>query len=111
MSEKMLYFAPKNCTQSELEYYVFSHSSKNQKTETDLRILSERTLTIIRSDSLSSKKLGRNGFLCPQKKVRERFEAEKILWTDQRTQDQIDPLQHLYSIHAILICISSEEFY
>ena len=78
--------------------YLNSHSlnpDQTQKTETDLRILSERTLTIIRSESLSSKKLGRNGFLCPQKKVRGSFEGEKILWIDQRTQDQIDPLQHL----------------
>ena len=63
--------------------------------ETDLRILFLRTLTIILSDSLSSKKPDRNGFLCPQKKVRRIFEGEKILWTDQRTQDQIDSLQHL----------------
>ena len=33
--------------------------------------------------------------LCPQKKVRGRFEGEKIHWTDQRTHDQIDPLQPL----------------
>jgi len=33
--------------------------------------------------------------LCPQKKVRGSFEGEKTHKTDQRTHDQIDPLQPL----------------
>ena len=76
----------------------------------DLSILSIRTLTFIQSDSLSPKKLGRNGFLRLQKKVWGSFEGEKILWTDQRTQDQIDPLQPSQKLFSLTWSVSAEEF-
>jgi hypothetical protein len=48
--------------------------------------------------------------LCPQKKVRGRFEGEKIHGTDQRTHDQIEPLNLSNIIHVISLCISLEVF-
>ena len=69
--------------------------SQNQKTETDLRILPMSTLQVIQPITIPLKKLSRNCILHPQKKIRGIHESPKILITDQRTQDQIDPLQHL----------------
>jgi hypothetical protein len=66
-----------------------------------------RDLTFIRSASLSSKKLGRNGFLGLQKKVRGTLKARK--YSGQIKELKIKLILYIISkiIHAILICISS----
>src|SRR5208337_1676936 len=56
-----------------------------------------RTRKVLRQGPLPSTKQGRNSFLRSEKKVRGISESTYIPSTDQRTQNQIDPLQHLES--------------